>query len=200
MELSMRSYLIAALIAGSLATPAFAQDTPPPTSMSGFRVEGLVGYDSARIADNKDGGLLYGVGVGYDFQSGRAVFGIEAEASDSTNRGCVNDFFVAGDSLCARTERDLYVGGRAGAVVGRNVLLYAKAGYTNARFRVDFDDGTPAGTSNFSDSVNVDGVRVGLGAQFGIGRNAYIRTEARYSNYEGGSDRGGLVGAFGFRF
>jgi outer membrane immunogenic protein len=200
MELSMRSYLIAALMAGSLATPAFAQDAPPPPSMSGFRIEGLVGYDSTEINGDNDGGVIYGVGAGYDFQSGRAVFGIEAEASDSTNRGCIDGIFNAGDSLCARTERDLYVGGRAGAVVGRNILLYAKAGYTNARFRVDYDDGTAAGANNVSNSGNLDGVRVGLGAQFGIGRNAYIRTEARYSNYEAGADRAGVVGAFGFRF
>lgn len=196
----MRFCLMAALMAGTLVTPAFAQDARPPNSMSGFRIEGLIGYDSTQINDDDDGGVIYGVGAGYDFQSGRAVFGVEAEASDSTIRGCIDNIFNAGDSLCARTERDLYVGGRAGAVVGRNVLLYAKAGYTNARFRVDYDDGTAAGTNNLSNSGNLDGVRVGLGAQFGIGRNAYIRTEARYSNYEAGSDRGGVVAAFGFRF
>lgn len=195
----MRFYLIAALMAGTFATPAFAQDAPPP-DFSGFRIEGLVGYDSAEIADNNDGGVLYGVGAGYDFQMGRMVFGIEGEASDSTNRGCIDDFISAGDSLCATTGRDLYAGGRIGAIVGRNVLLYGKAGYTNARIGVDYDDGTAGGASNFSAAQNLDGVRVGLGAQFAIGSNAYIRTEARYSNYEQGSDRGGVVGAFGFRF
>lgn len=195
----MRFYVIAALMAGTFATPAFAQDAPPP-DMSGFRIEGLVGYDSAEVADNNDGGVVYGVGAGYDFQMGHMVFGIEGEASDSTNRGCINDAFNVGDSLCVRTERDLYVGGRMGVIVGRNILLYGKAGYTNARVQVDYDDGTVAGAGNFSLGENLDGVRVGLGAQFGIGRNAYIRTEARYSNYEGGGDRGGVVGAFGFRF
>lgn len=195
----MRFYLIAALMAGALATPAFAQDAPP-TDWSGFRIEGLVGYDSAEINGNDDGGVLYGVGAGYDFQLGGLVFGIEGEASDSTNRGCIDDFATAGDSLCAITGRDIYVGGRMGAAVGRNILLYGKAGYTNARIRVVYDDGTAGGASNFSVGENLDGVRVGLGAQFGIGGNAYIRTEARYSNYEGGGDRGGVVGAFGFRF
>lgn len=85
-------------------------------------------------------------------------------------------------------------------MVGRNILLYGKAGYTNARIRVVYDDGTAGGASNFSVGENLNGVRVGLGAQFAIGGNAYIRTEARYSNYEGGGDRAGVVGAFGFRF
>ena len=54
--------------------------------------------------------------------------------------------------------------------------------------------------NNLVRPVDLDGVRVGAGAQFGVGRNAYIRTEPRYSNYEHGSDRGALLGAFGFRF
>ena len=198
----MRTTLTAALIAGAFAVPApaFAQDPAPPASQGGFRIEGLVGYDSARIQDNNDGGVVYGVGVGYDFQTGRAVLGIEAEATESTNQGCTQDLIFVGDSFCADAGRELYIGARAGVLVGRNVLLYGKAGYTNARFHVDYDDGTPAGTNNFSFSQNLDGLRVGLGAQFGISRNTYVRTEGRYSNYEQGSDRGQVTAAFGFRF
>jgi len=196
----MRITLAAGLVAGAFVTPAFAQDAPPPPPMSGFHVEGLVGYDSARILDDSDGGVLYGARAGYDFQSGRMVFGIEGEASDSTNRGCSTGVFAVNDSLCAGAGRELFIGGRAGVIVGRRVLLYGTAGYVNARFRVDYDDGTAGGSSNFSYGTNVDGIRVGAGAQFGVGRNAYIRTELRYSNFEGGSDRGQAVGAFGFRF
>jgi outer membrane immunogenic protein len=195
----MRLKLTAVLLATAFtATPAFAQDPAP--SMGGFRIEAIGGYDSARIEDNEDGGIVYGVGVGYDFQIGRAVLGIEGEATESTNQGCASDVFLIGDSVCAEAGRELYVGGRAGVIVGRNILLYAKAGYTNARFNIDYDDGTVAGTNNFSFSQNLDGVRVGAGAQFGIGRNAYFRAEGRYSNYEQGSDRGQVTGAFGFRF
>ena len=195
----MRLKFIAVLFATvCTATPALAQD--PPASQGGFRIEGLVGYDSARIQDNEDGGVVYGVGVGYDFQTGRAVLGIEAEATESTNQGCASDVFLIGDSLCADAGRELYVGARAGVLVGRNVLLYGKAGYTNARFHVDYDDGTPGGGGDIAFSQNLDGLRVGLGAQFGITRNTYFRTEGRYSNYEGGSDRGQVTGAFGFRF
>jgi len=195
----MRLKYIAVLFATAFAaTPAFAQD-PAPTQ-GGFRIEGIAGYDSARIQDNEDGGIVYGVGVGYDFQTGRAVLGIEAEATESTNQGCATDVFLIGDSLCADAGRELYVGARAGVLVGRDVLLYGKAGYTNARFHVDYDDGTPGGGGDLAFSQNLDGLRVGLGAQFGITRNTYFRTEARYSNYEGGSDRGQVTGAFGFRF
>ena len=194
----MRITLIAALVAGGLATPALAQDAPPPppSPHTGFRVEALVGWDHTEILDDDQGGILYGVGIGYDFQSGRAVFSLEAEANDSTNNGCVGD--IASDRFCITSGRDLYIGGRAGILVGRDVLLFGKAGYTNARYVFEFDS-VAQGISTRS-GVNLDGIRVGAGAQFGVGRNAYFRTEARYSNYEGGGDRGALLGAFGFRF
>jgi outer membrane immunogenic protein len=194
----MHKFLIAALLAGALATPAFAQDTRPP--VGGFHVEAIGGYDSTQIQEDSGGGLLYGVGAGYDFRVGRAVLGIQAEATESTNDGCVASVFAPGDSFCASAARELFIGGRAGFMVGRNVLLYGTAGYTNARFRVDYDDGTAPGTNDFTYAQNVDGVRVGAGAEFGLGRNAFLRTELRYSNFEGGSDRGQGVAALGFRF
>lgn len=193
----MRKILFAGLLAGAFSTPAFAQDSRPP--VGGFHVEGLVGYDSARIVTDNDGGVLYGVGAGYDFRVGRAILGIQSEASDSTNQGCLRGLAVPGDSICARASRDLFIGGRAGFMAGRRILLYGTAGYTNARFRVDYDDGA-AGTNDFSFSQNLDGVRVGAGAEFDIGSRAFLRTELRYSNYEGGTDRGQGVAALGLRF
>jgi len=194
----MRKLLIAGLLAGPLSTAAFAQDSSPPAG--GFHIEGLGGYDSARIEDDKDGGVLYGVGAGYDFRVGRALLGIQGEASESTNDGCVFGLAAPGDSLCARAGRELFIGGRAGFMAGRRILLYGTAGYTNARFRIDYAAGTAAGTNNFSVAQNLDGVRVGAGAEFGIGSRAFLRTELRYSNFEQGSDRGQAVAGFGFRF
>jgi outer membrane immunogenic protein len=193
----MRKYLLAALCAGTLATPAFAQDQ---RDLSGFRVEGLVGYDRPSIQDESADGVAYGVGVGYDFQSGGAVFGIEAEATDSSANERIGGVVIPGDELRVRAGRDLYVGGRVGAVVGGGTLLYAKAGYTNARIRVDYDDGTAATAADFTDRTNLDGVRAGAGAQFPIGSNAFLKTEYRYSNYQDGVDRHQVVGGFGFRF
>jgi outer membrane immunogenic protein len=196
MELYMRNYLIAALAAGTLATPAFAQDQG---DLGGFRIEAIGGYDRPSVEDEKADGVVYGVGVGYDFHSGGALFGIEAEATDSTANERVAGVVLPGDELRVRAGRDLYVGGRIGAVVGRT-LLYAKAGYTNARVRVDYDDGTAATAADFTDRTNLDGVRAGAGAQFAIGSNAYLKTEYRYSNYQDGVDRHQVVGGLGFRF
>lgn len=193
----MRKFAIAAaLLAGTIATPALAQDN----NLGGFRIEGLIGYDHPSIADEDTDGVVYGMGVGYDFQSGNAIFGIEAEATDSSADETATGVALPGDTLRVRASRDLYVGGRAGFGIGGNSLIYAKAGYTNARVRVDYEDGTAGTVADFTDRTNLDGVRAGVGAQIGLGSNAYIRTEYRYSNYQDGVDRHQVVGGLGFRF
>lgn len=193
----MRKYILVALLAGSLATPAFAQETAP---FSGLRVEGLVGYDATDVEDEGSSGIAYGGAVGYDIRSGNALFGVEAEISDSTLDECVENVDLTGDELCVQAGRDLYVGGRAGFVVGRNLLVYGKAGYTNGRVAIDYEDGTAGTALDFQEGENLDGVRVGGGLEFALGTNAYVKTEYRYSNYEQGFDRHQVVAGFGFRF
>ena len=195
----MRNYLLAVLLAGTsaLSGPALAQDAEP---FDGARVEGVVGYDTTDVEDEGSNGITYGAGVGYDVQSGGAVFGVEAEASESTIDECVADVDLAGDELCAEAGRDLYAGGRIGAAVSPNVLVYAKGGYSNARLRVDYEDGTAGTALDFSDGRNLDGVRVGGGLEVAVGPNSYAKTEYRYSNYEDGFDRHQVVAGFGFRF
>ena len=196
----MRKYLLAGLMAGAAAisaTPASAQEAAP---FSGVRVEGIVGYDTTDVEDENSSGVAYGVGVGYDFQMGGLVAGIEAEASDSTLDECVSDVDLVGDELCVQAGRDLYVGGRIGAAVSRNVLLYGKAGYTNARVALDYEDGTAGTVLDFEEGENLDGVRVGAGLEFALGPNSFAKAEYRYSNYEQGFDRHQAVAGFGFRF
>ena len=194
----MRKFAFAAaLLAGTIATPALAQDNP---NLGGFHIDGIVGYDRPSIQNEHANGVTYGVGAGYDFRSGNAIFGVEAEASDSTADRTVSGAVIAGDSLRVRAGRDLYVGGRVGFGVGSNSLVYAKAGYTNARMRVDYEDGTAGTINDFTQRTNLDGIRAGVGAQIGVGSNAYIRTEYRYSNYQDGVDRHQVVGGFGVRF
>lgn len=193
----MRYVALAALVSGMFAAPALAQDAP---AMSGFHIEGLGGWDRGNFDREHTNGVVYGLGVGYDVQAGRALFGIEGEASDSTGNRCIGGAVIAGDRACADFGRDLYVGGRAGALIGGNTLLYVKAGYTNARAHLSYDDGTPATVADFDLHRNLDGVRAGAGLQFGLGANAYVRTEYRYSNYQDGVERHQVVGAFGFNF
>jgi outer membrane immunogenic protein len=192
----MRKYLIAVLLAGSVATPAFAQDAAP---FSGLRVEGIVGYDTTDIEDDNADGIVYGVGVGYDIQSGSVVFGIDGEANESNIDQCFTGGIVANDELCAQAGREFYAGARIGAVLGSNALLYARAGYANARVELAYDHPT----NNALDMVSreeLDGVRVGAGLEYAIGSNSFVKAEYRYSNYEQGFERHQAVAGFGFRF
>lgn len=198
-KIMKRPILCAAMAAAAAAaTPALAQDEPPPATgppagapFGGFRVEALAGYDE---------GFVYGVGAGYDLRTGGAVLGVEAEATDSTDKACFNGLIVAGDRFCSRADRDLYVGVRAGAIIGPRALLYAKGGYVNGRFGTRYTDPATA-SNNFDVAGELDGFRVGAGVQLGLGRHSYVKAEYRYSNYERGfaEKHDGVVG-IGFRF
>lgn len=191
----MRSFAYAALAASTvlIAVPASAQTSAPFT---GARVEGIVGYDNVKRGDTDDG-VMYGVAAGYDMQMRGLVVGVEAEAADSDVKQCAGAQTVLSPEICAKAARDLYVGGRVGTVVGGRTLLYAKAGYTNAQFKLTDDNGTNRVTLG---KTNLDGIRAGVGAEYAVGPNSYVKAEYRYSNYEDGFSRNQAVAGFGFRF
>ncbi|MGB5485174.1 outer membrane protein [Parasphingorhabdus sp.] len=174
----MNYVTIAAAIAASvLASPAMAQQNG---DFSGVKATAIAGYDNIDLdiagVDNVDG-LLYGAALGYDIQSGNMVYGVELEATESTGN-------ISNPAGRIDVGRDLYAGGRLGYVLGDSTMLYAKAGYTNAR-----------SSSPGLGGANGDGVRVGAGLEFKLSEKVFARGEYRYSNYEDGISRNqGLVG------
>lgn len=182
-------YLLAAGSLVAISTPAMAQTYDDP--FTGFRLEALAGFDSTQAGSTVDDdadedndqsieGLVYGAAAGYDFNAGGVVVGVEAELTGSTadTEFTNGDFegFGLGD---VSTGRDIYVGARVGALVTPRALLYAKGGYTNARYDIESSfDG-----EEFQQSVDADGFRVGAGAEYAFGTNTYAKLEYRYSNY-----------------
>lgn len=195
----MSRHLLTAAVAMLAICPAAApaQDSPRQAS-TGFRLEGLIGYDDAAFDSVTRGdGLLYGIGLGYDLGSRRMRFGLEAEASDSTARTC--EPLIGGTgNVCLRASRDLYVGARLGIEVAPRVLLYGKAGYTN------FAESNlyPPSVGSIVTHPHSDGIRFGLGAEFALSGRTFIKAEYRYSRYERAQDfdRNQAVLGFGFRF
>ena len=191
----------AAFVASMIPAAASAQDGAPdrPEPLSaGFRVEGLIGYEHAAFDSvTKGEGLLYGVGLGYDFAHKRLRFGLEAEATDSTAKKCVPLIGGTGN-VCLRTSRDLYVGGRIGVEASRGVLLYGKAGYSN----YGESNRYPPSIGSIVTHPHFDGIRVGAGAEVAIGRSKFVKAEYRYSAYERSQDfdKHQAVIGFGFRF
>jgi outer membrane immunogenic protein len=200
----LKHMIAAALAAGLVAAPALADPAGPPAPASGFRVEALAGYDTSVFPGllKDPEGILYGVGVGYDFALGNKVrLGLEGEASDSTGRSCLSSLIAVGDRLCTESGRDLYAGARLGLLTGKSTLLYIKAGYTNYRLSTEYDPGPSPSTIGLSSGAgNADGLRAGVGAEFALGRRAFVKAEYRYSQYENDFDRHQGVIGLGLRF
>lgn len=195
----MRITIAAALLAATVATPALAQDRADPRApFTGARVEAIAGFDRVQGNGGHADGVVYGGQFGYDVQSNYGLLGIEGEVTGSTTRECVGAGTAFDTRDCLKAARDLYVGGRIGAVVGGTTLLYAKAGYTNARVRLTTDDGARTTTL---DAQNLDGVRVGAGVEHAFGAGpVYGKVEYRYSNYEQDVVRHQVVAGVGIRF
>lgn len=177
----MRKLVLAALAASAIATPAFAQDEAAP--FTGLRAEGVVGYDHVRDGTGQDAGssdgISYGGAIGYDAQIGGLVLGAEAELTGSTTDTRADALLTAGDRLVVDMGRDIYLGGRVGVAVTPETLIYAKAGYTNARVETTYT--TPTTTVRFDEDM--EGFRLGAGGEFRLGGNMYLKGEYRYSNY-----------------
>ena len=213
--------LIILLAATSFATPALAQSGNP--TFTGPRVEATLGYDHTGAGssvsnnngrdDQKIDGLLYGGGIGYDIAtSSNVVLGAEAELTGSTAKSDRNDYSSDFGFGRVKQGRDIYVGARAGYVVAPTTMLYVKGGYTNSKLNV-----LAGSTSQTTDTdFNLDGWRVGAGAEHAVGPNSYAKLEYRYSKYERGNidyatggtsgrfdvdtDRHQVVASYGFRF
>ncbi len=181
--------LLAGISLSAIAAPAFAQDSE--ATFTGPRVEAIVGYDIARAGSSVDDdanqdndqsidGLMYGVAVGYDFDFGGVVLGAEAELTDSTAKVDFDDGDFEGFGFGnVSAGRDLYFGARAGVKATPDVLVYAKGGYTNAKFDIRSNDGT----TEFNQDIDTDGYRIGAGAEYALGKNSFMKLEYRYSNY-----------------
>ena len=186
---------LAACSAVLIAVPATAQDDGQAT-FTGPWVSGLVGYDSSRAGSSVDSdvdedafddgidGVGYGVGVGFDVAMGGLVIGAEGEwmeSNASTRYDLDDDVGLAFANI--ETGRDLYVGARVGAMLGSKAMVYVKGGYTNATYNVLAGDDV----NDTLTDVKLEGWRAGGGVEFALSKNAFLKAEYRYSNYNDGS-------------
>lgn len=180
--------------------PAHAQDG---STFTGFRVEALAGWDNLRNGSSVDidgngsddidqsiDGFLYGGGVGYDFDLGSAVVGVEAELSDSTGKEDPGQALNAPFTYRASPGRDIYVGARVGFKATPNILAYVKGGYTNTKMDAVVTDTNAGDATDYTVDAGqtIDGWRAGAGLEYaipgiGFGSGAYAKLEYRYSNY-----------------
>lgn len=192
----MKTYTLAsaALLAFLGSNPAMADD------FTGPRIEARAGWDHARPAtkDPKANGFAYGIAAGYDFAvSKNVILGAEVGVDLFDNESKL----VAGNVTNeASAKRDIEVAARIGHQVGRNFLVYAKTGYSNARFEEVMTVGGTTGTTRTVVAENLDGIRVGGGIEARIRDGLYAKTEYRYTNYEQDVSRHQVMVGMGYRF
>ena len=181
--------ILASASIGAFAVPAAAQDS----SFTGPWIAGVAGYDINKAGSSQDDdlneavdesveGIMYGAAVGYDIDMGGIVVGAEAELTDSMADSDYDNAYNTFGLGEVDAGRDIYVGGRIGVEAAPGTLVYAKGGYTNARFNYVGTDGTTI----YEQNLDTDGYRVGAGIEQKLGGNAFVRGEYRYSNYSKG--------------
>lgn len=176
--------LIAAAVAAS-TTPAMANNND---NFTGPRAEVLAGFEKVTAGGvvNTDG-AAFAVAAGYDFNAGPVILGLEAEIGDSSTEQTLFG------PVTAESGRTLYAGARIGKAVSSKAMIYAKAGYANTELRI-------TNGSNTLFVNELDGIRGGAGVEYKINDNMHVKSEYRYTNYNGGiSSHQGLVG-IGIRF
>ena len=185
-----RSFLLPAIC---VATAAAAS----PAAAAG-RAEIHGGLDRIAYSGTSSDGLLYGVGAGLDIPVGKKlVVGVEGNADYSNAKDCADLVIATIDEICLRARRDLSAAVRLGYEPSAGAMVYALAGYSSARFRLE---ATPAGGTPIREVQSFDGLRLGVGLQHAVRGGVYSKLEYRYSNYEAGAERHHLVAGLGVRF
>lgn len=131
-------------------------------------------------------GFMGGIQVGYNFQRGGLVFGIEADLGYMNANGGVQDPVIA---ALGRTPNDSWAsmdGGLYGTLTGRlglatgSWLLYAKGGAAFLNADVSFEDTNPLGLTLVNGTTNSDtlsGWVLGGGVEVALTNNWSLKAE-----------------------
>jgi opacity protein-like surface antigen len=188
-----------------------APPAPAAYNWNGFYIGAYLGADWGHTTwsfgdgssiDPRFAGLLGGGVIGYNYQVGKWVFGVEGDIGWTNARGaqpCLTDFFhnceINSNWLSTATAR-------VGYAYWDRLLTYVKAGAAIAQdqAQVVCDTGsrptiatvTLDGCPSQSDSKTRTGWTVGWGTEFGLTQNLSVKTETMY--FDLGSDRYNVAG------
>ncbi len=151
---------------------------------NGLYVGAEAGYDDSQIdvdvddvdldISEGDKGLAYGAFAGINFKINRSfVIGAEADISLNDSDFEFDDDITVFDVDAGRT---LGLSGRAGFLLGENIMIYGKGGYVSSRFTIS--DGFA------DDKKNFNGWRFGGGIEVALLDPISFRLEYTYTDYE----------------
>ncbi|MBU6458706.1 MAG: outer membrane beta-barrel protein [Bradyrhizobium sp.] len=202
--------LIAGTTAGSAADLSMATKAPayvaPVWSWTGFYIGGHVGAGwgttestitsitglgptNFALEQNNRSGVLGGGQIGYNFQSGWAVFGIQADIAGMDVKGTAPCFIEL--TCTSKSDWLATVSGRFGGVVADKTLIYAKGGaaWMNTTHTVAIPAagifGAPgAGTASASAENTDFGWLLGFGAEYAFSPNWTAFIEYDYMQFD----------------
>ncbi len=197
----------AILVSCSLASPALAQGRQfhRLSCRSHSRLGQFQSRSSDGTTDSKDS-VVYGGGIGYDYETNGFVLGIESELTGSGVSANWYGLANPADTLHVKATRDIYVGVKVGYAFTPNWLAYLKGGYTNLNMDTTYNANLLGSAPIETDTGN-DGYRLGIGVQYDFGGGPYAKLEYRYShygdnigNFDVDLDRNQVLVGVGYRF
>ena len=156
--------------------------------------------DAGTTTNPRFAGFLGGGEIGYNYQVGKWVFGVEGDAGWTNAHGarpCPNGFFYSCEinvSWLSTTTA------RIGYAYWDRLLAYVKGGAAIAQDRAEIGCNTNSqptivplgGCPSRSDSKTKAGWTVGWGSEFGLTQNVSVKSEIMY--FDLGTDRRNMAG------
>ena len=159
-----------------VAVPALAQEAPDNFNGPFVGIQGGWQQDRQALVQNgmtgantKADGFAYGGQAGYDFRMGaNVVLGAEVSLTGRTGKANYANFdYTQGRTINANA--------RLGYLIMPRGLVYARGGYSNARFTLEDSFGRG--------SYNRGGYMIGAGYEQILSRNISARLEYGYSDF-----------------
>jgi outer membrane immunogenic protein len=130
-------------------------------------------------------GVFGGGHLGYNWQAGQFVFGLECTISGMDNSGTTRNLvFGAGDDVFSwRSDWLATVVGRAG-IAFQNNLFYVRGGWAGVNNRLAVSDVVPGNVGSGSSTQWHNGWVVGAGWEYGFTPNWILGLEYNYAAFE----------------
>ena len=179
-------------------SPAYKTPLPLPFTWTGVYIGGNAGYGwqansndivltdpSATTAALKQTGGFVGLQMGYNYQMGLLVLGIEGDVQAANIKNSFTRVIdAAGDTLNASGNVDEFgtIRGRIGAAFDQ-VLVYATGGAALGGLSNTLNVTTAGGFASLQNDSTQLGYTVGAGIEYAVNRNWSIKGEYQYINF-----------------
>jgi outer membrane immunogenic protein len=206
----MKNLLVASLVAAGFSaglsaaaaaadlSPVYKGPAPVPFTWTGVYFGGNAGYGfesnsddivlsdpSASTSGLKESGGFVGIQMGYNYQMGLLVLGLEGDVQAANIKGSFSRVIdAAGDSLSASGNADEFgtIRARIGATFDR-LLVYATGGAALGGISNTLNVTTAGGFTSLQNDSTQLGYTVGAGIEYRVDPNWSIKGEYQYINF-----------------